>query len=205
MEEANRFLHDEDITAFNRRFQVPATQRGTAFTACPRRDLDLQAARLRNSNVRSTATTRSVFSTSCCRSKPGPVRRGTLAGCTVSVHQHLNGTLTLTFGPHLARPRQHLGPMDGSHQQSRRQPNGGWAIRRLRRLENCSAIPIFRPSRRLHEIKSKPDRSRATESGTFSLANNTPALAAGQSTVRLPNDDNRWDEYCMAPARHNDQ
>ena len=47
VEEANRFLHDEYITAFNRRFQVPATQRGTAFTACPRRDLDLIFAAIR--------------------------------------------------------------------------------------------------------------------------------------------------------------
>ena len=59
--------------------------------------------------------------------------------------------------------------MDGSHQQSRRQPNGGWARRRLRRLGNRSAIPTSPPSRRLHEIKSKPDRSRATKSGRFHL------------------------------------
>jgi hypothetical protein len=25
--------------------------------------------------------------------------RGTLAGCTVTVHQHLDGTLSLTYGP----------------------------------------------------------------------------------------------------------
>jgi hypothetical protein len=31
-----------------------------------------------------------------------PVRwRGTLAGCTVTVHQHLDGTLSLRYGPHL--------------------------------------------------------------------------------------------------------
>ena len=30
-----------------------------------------------------------------------PVRwRGTLAGCTVIAHQHLNGTLSLSYGPH---------------------------------------------------------------------------------------------------------
>jgi hypothetical protein len=30
-----------------------------------------------------------------------PVRwRGTLAGCTVIVHQHLDGTLSLSYGPH---------------------------------------------------------------------------------------------------------
>ena len=39
--EANRFLREHYVAEFNRRFQVPAAQRGTAFTACPRRDLDL--------------------------------------------------------------------------------------------------------------------------------------------------------------------
>ncbi len=39
--EANRFLREHYVDEFNRRFQVPAAQRGTAFTACPRRDLDL--------------------------------------------------------------------------------------------------------------------------------------------------------------------
>jgi len=29
------------VAEFNRRFQTPAAQQGTTFTACPRRDLDL--------------------------------------------------------------------------------------------------------------------------------------------------------------------
>jgi hypothetical protein len=29
------------LSGFNSRFRVPAAQRGSAFTACPRRDLDL--------------------------------------------------------------------------------------------------------------------------------------------------------------------
>src|SRR5215813_12592515 len=41
VEEANRFLRERYIAQFNRRFQVPAAQRGTAFVACQRRDLDL--------------------------------------------------------------------------------------------------------------------------------------------------------------------
>jgi hypothetical protein len=37
----NRFLHESYVAEFNCRFQVAAAQRGTAFTACPWRDLDL--------------------------------------------------------------------------------------------------------------------------------------------------------------------
>src|SRR5450755_2858151 len=39
--EANRFLREHYVAEFNSRFQTSAAQRGTAFTACPRRDLDL--------------------------------------------------------------------------------------------------------------------------------------------------------------------
>jgi hypothetical protein len=39
--EANRFLCEQYVAEFNSRFQVAASQRGTAFTPCPRRDLDL--------------------------------------------------------------------------------------------------------------------------------------------------------------------
>ena len=42
-----------------------------------------------------------------------PVRwRGTLAGCAVIVHQHLDGTLSLSYGPHsLGRYDERGGPI----------------------------------------------------------------------------------------------
>ena len=41
LEAANRFLQEHDVAAFNRRFQLAAAQRGRAFMARPRRNLDL--------------------------------------------------------------------------------------------------------------------------------------------------------------------
>jgi transposase len=41
LEGANKFLNEHYIAEFNRRFTVPAAQRGTAFLPCPRRNLDL--------------------------------------------------------------------------------------------------------------------------------------------------------------------
>jgi len=41
VEAANRFLREEYIAEFNRRFQVPAAQRGSAFVAVARKNLDL--------------------------------------------------------------------------------------------------------------------------------------------------------------------
>jgi hypothetical protein len=39
VEAANAFLATQYVAEFNRKFQVPAPQRGTAFLPCPRRDL----------------------------------------------------------------------------------------------------------------------------------------------------------------------
>ena len=97
VEVANRFLGEEYRAEFNRRFQVPATQRGTAFTACPRRDLDL----IFSLQFERTVNRDNTVSFQNLALQIEPVRwRGTLAGCTVRVHQHLDGTITLSYGPH---------------------------------------------------------------------------------------------------------
>src|SRR5271165_321727 len=97
VDEANRFLRDVYIAEFNRRFQVPATRRGTAFTACPRRDLDLVFAL----QYERTVNRDNTVSFQNLNLQIERVRwRATLAGCNVTVHQHLDGTLSLTYGPH---------------------------------------------------------------------------------------------------------
>ena len=94
---ANTFLCEHYIAAFNQRFQVAAAQRGSAFVPSTHRDLDrvfsLQFERAVNRD-----NTVSFQNLSLQIEK---VRwRATLAGCHVVVHQHLNGTLSLTHGPH---------------------------------------------------------------------------------------------------------
>ncbi len=97
VEEANRFLREEYIGEINRRFQVPAAQRGTAFTVCRRRDLDL----IFSLQFERTVNRDNTVSFQNLALQIDPVRwRGTLAGCNVTVHQHLNGTITLSYGPH---------------------------------------------------------------------------------------------------------
>ena len=97
LEEANRFLHEHYIADFNRRFQVKPGQSGTAFTRCMRRDLErvfsLQWERTVNRD--NTVTWQNLTL------QIEPVSwRGTLAGCNVTVHQHLDGALSLSYGPH---------------------------------------------------------------------------------------------------------
>jgi transposase len=97
-EEANQFLRRHYIRAFNRRFQVPAAESGSAFVPLCGQDLDhifsLQQERVvnRDNTVQFANLVLQIQ----------PVRwRGSLAGTTVTVHQHLDGKLSITYGPHL--------------------------------------------------------------------------------------------------------
>lgn len=96
VDEANRFLREEYIGEFNRRFQVVPAQRGNAFVACPRsKDLDLIFAL----QFERTVNRDNTVSFQNLQLQIERVQwRGTLAGCNVTVHQHLDGTISLTHG-----------------------------------------------------------------------------------------------------------
>jgi hypothetical protein len=95
---ANQFLGAEYIKEFNLKFSVKAGQRGTAFVPARRRDLDLVFS-LQHERVVARDNTVSFANRSWQleRSK----LRGTLAGCRVTVHEHLDQKISITFGPHL--------------------------------------------------------------------------------------------------------
>jgi transposase len=96
LEAANRFLREHYIAEFNTRFQVPAAQRGNAFVRRSSRDLDLIFAL----QFERTVNRDNTVSIQNLRLQIEPVRwRATLAGCSVKVHQHLDGTFTITHGP----------------------------------------------------------------------------------------------------------
>src|SRR6201988_4850497 len=97
LEAANRFLRDDYIAEFNRRFQVAPRQRGSAFVPCRIRDLERTfSLQFERSVNRDNTVSFQNLSLQIER-----VRwRATLAGCQVVVHQHLDGTLSLTHGPH---------------------------------------------------------------------------------------------------------
>jgi len=94
---ANGFLREEYVTEFNRNFQVAAAQRGSAFVVCPRRELDL----IFSLHFERTVNRDNTVSFQNLSLQIERVSwRGTLAGCTVTVHKHLDETITLTRGPH---------------------------------------------------------------------------------------------------------
>src|SRR5215468_415076 len=96
LEAANGFLREHYRGEFNARFQVPAAQRGSAFVRRSSRDLDLIFA-LQYQRTVNRDNTVSIQNLSLQIER---VRwRATLAGCSVLVHQHLDGTFTITYGP----------------------------------------------------------------------------------------------------------
>ena len=110
-EEANRFLREEYIAEFNQRFSVPASERGTAFVPLRRKDLDLVFS-LQHERVVARDNTVS-FANRVWQLERSKLR-ATLAGCRVTIHEHLDETVSITFGPHLLGRFNHeavpLGP-----------------------------------------------------------------------------------------------
>lgn len=98
VEGANAFLRERYIAEFNSKFAVAAAQPGTAFRKCGRRDLDwvftVQTERVvDNDNTvaigdRHWQLEKSRF-------------RNSLAGCTVTIHEHLDERVSIRFGPHV--------------------------------------------------------------------------------------------------------
>jgi transposase len=96
-EQANRFLRERYIDHFNAKFAVAAAQKGTAFRRCTRTDLDWIFT-VQSERVVAKDNTVAIGDRHWQLDKTR--FRHTLAGCTVMIHQHLNGTVSIRYGPH---------------------------------------------------------------------------------------------------------
>jgi hypothetical protein len=94
--DANRFLREEYLAEFNRRFTVAAAAKGTAFVRLRRRDLDwvfsIQYQRRVNNDNTVTLFNRVL-------QIPKTKWRNTLAGSTVTVYEQLDGSVVVRYGP----------------------------------------------------------------------------------------------------------
>jgi transposase len=98
VEAANAFLRERYIAEFNTKFTAPAREKGTAFRKTARADLNwiftVQTERVvaRDNTVaigdQHWQLEKSRF-------------RSSLAGCTVTIHQHLDATVSIRYGPHV--------------------------------------------------------------------------------------------------------
>jgi transposase len=98
LKEANRFLTERYIAVFNEKFAVAAAEPGTAFRRTTRSDLDwiftVQTERVvAKDNTVAIADRNWQLEKSRFRSS--------LAGCTVTIHEHLDGSVSIRFGPHV--------------------------------------------------------------------------------------------------------
>jgi transposase len=119
LEAANRFLREHYIPAFNEKFMVKATEPGTAFRKTGRRDLDyifsIQTERVVGKD-NTVAIGDRWWQIEKCR------WRHTLAGQTVTIHQHLDDSVSIRFGPHVVgqdpEGRGKGGPVDAVENQT---------------------------------------------------------------------------------------
>jgi transposase len=98
LEQANAFLREEYRAEFNQRFQVSAAQRGSAFLPCRRKDLDLVFSVQQQRVVSQDNTV--VVGGKILQIEPTRWR-GTLAGCSVTVCEHLDQSWSIRYGPHV--------------------------------------------------------------------------------------------------------
>jgi transposase len=98
VEEANRFLRQEYIAEFNRRFAVRAAQAGSAFLPLQGQDLERIFALQHERVVNRDNTVEIAHRVLQIEKRPW---RNTLAGCQVIVYEHPDGMLSVGYGPHL--------------------------------------------------------------------------------------------------------
>jgi len=95
---ANEFLREHYLAEFNSQFARPAKEPGTAFTSCPRKDLDFVFALL---HERSVARDNTVSYGNRVLQLEKTKWRFSLAGCKVNVYEHADQTLSVVYGPHV--------------------------------------------------------------------------------------------------------
>jgi transposase len=94
--EANAWLRRCYVARFNRQFARPAAQSGSAFVPLCGQDLD----RVFSLRHERTVANDNTVALGNLRLQLEPVAwRGALARCQVAVHQHLNGTISIFYGP----------------------------------------------------------------------------------------------------------
>ena len=98
VEGANKFLREKYIKEFNSKFSVPAAEKGTAFRRTNRSDLNwiftVQTERVVGKD-NTVAIGDRLWQIDKMRF------RSTLAGSTVTIHEHLDETISIRFGPHV--------------------------------------------------------------------------------------------------------
>ena len=128
--EANQFLRERYILEINRKFAVPAAERGHAFVPVGGQDLN---------RIFSVQQERVVAQDNTVRRGDRMWQlertrwRGTLAGCRVTICEHQDGQVSIIYGPHVVgrytaegKPLQGVAPRKGKLGGEGRRP--AWVL-----------------------------------------------------------------------------
>jgi Integrase core domain. len=152
MASANQFLRDSYIAEFNERFAVAAAQPGHAFLPVRGKNLDL---------VFSLQHERTVNQDNTVHIGPGVLQieksrwRATLAGCRVTIYQHLDGSWSIGYGPHIVGHYNQQGIARLLETQVRPKTlgkRGSLRSPRLPRLNTTNQPLTPKPKRTLHVL-----------------------------------------------------
>src|ERR1051326_41777 len=122
VEGANKFLREKYIAEFNTKFSVAAPEPGTAFRRTSRSDLKwiftVQTERVvaKDNTVAIGNRMWQIDKTKFC---------STLSGSTVTIHEHLDGTLSIRYGPHVVGRFDREGNKQISATPEKRRGKGG--------------------------------------------------------------------------------
>jgi len=155
VERANAFLRERYIGEFNAKFSVTAAEKGTAFRRTSRSDLNwiftVQTERVvaKDNTVAMGDRLWQIDKTRF---------RSTLAGTTVTIHEHLDETVSIRFGPHVVGRFDSKGmKLTGAATEKRRGKGGAWKPGKTKsRFPPAPTLPWkSRPNR---EIPTFPPR-----------------------------------------------
>jgi hypothetical protein len=158
LQAANEFLRDSYIEEFNKRFTVAAAQRGHAFLPVRGKNLELIFSL---HHERSVAEDNTVRLGALCLQIAKMRWRSTLAGCRVTVYEHLDSTWSIGYGPHcVGRYNREGVPLQLEKPHQRQLPSRGKAGR-MAPLEIAPRFPLS------HGTTTTPIPTTQTKTGHF--------------------------------------
>jgi hypothetical protein len=147
VEGANALLRERYIGEFNAKFRVAAEEKGTAFRRTSRSDLNWIFT-VQTERVVAKDNTVAIGSRLW---QIGKTRfRNTLAGTTVTIHEHLDETVSIRFGPHVVGRFNSQGEkLIGAANEKRRGKGGSMESgENQTRVSSASHAPLGIPHRR---------------------------------------------------------
>lgn len=178
VEGANAFLRGQYIEEFNRKFTVAAAEKGTAFRRTSRSDLNW---------IFTVQTERVVAkdNTVAIRDRSWQIDktrfRSSLAGSTVTIHEHLDETVSIRFGPHVVgrfdRAGEKLGPVTTPERRGKGGSMGAGENQKQVSTGSHTPLEISRKTRDSH-FSTAPTTALVVSKRKAKAKTKTPKAAA---------------------------